>query len=206
MGTSSRWTADGWICNHTCTEIIWSVDGVSWNCQRNIANAARDFSTRKWSYPARFSEATVKHDYMQSCACRRAWFITHSECEACWTCKLSPLHIASPANHNIEIRFGRRHGDSSCVIGGMKRQICNFDVISMWKAISVRIVLRVSIILISVNISRDIIICLCMCKGRTHHVNVVESKSGCKTGNRFDLCSPITVAWEGKGDISDEIY
>jgi len=38
-----------------------------------------------------------------------------------------PLHIASRANYYIEIGFGRRNGDSSCVCGGIDKQIDTLD-------------------------------------------------------------------------------
>jgi len=43
----SRWTATGWWCIGFFTDNIWRAYGVSWHCARTIANAARDFSTRK---------------------------------------------------------------------------------------------------------------------------------------------------------------
>jgi hypothetical protein len=47
---------------------------------------------------------------------------------------------------------------------------------------------------------------LCLCKGRTHHVNVLESKSGEKTANTFNLHQQVSVKRQSKSYISDEIY
>jgi len=153
-----------------------------------------------------FLEATVKHENIRSRTCRRVQFITHSECYACRTRKHPRLHIASPANRHIEIGFGRRHGDGSCVIGGIKRQICTSDVISLWKAICLPILLHVSIFLISVTKLWDKIIWLYMCKGRKHLAKVLESKTGCTMANMFDFYLLITVKSDSKSNISDEIY
>jgi len=59
--------------------------------------------------------------------------------------------IQSPANHHIDFGFGRRHGDGSCVSGGIDRQIVIFDVISWRKANCLPILQRVSFFLISVT-------------------------------------------------------
>jgi len=148
----------------------------------------------------------MEHDYLRAWAHCRARFITHSEWEACWTHKLWPLHIASPTNHHIEIGFGQRHCDGFCVIGGIQRQVCIFDFISLRKAISVPILLSVSIFLISVTKLWDMIIRLCMCKGQTRQANARESKSGRMSANQFDFSAPMTVKWERKCYIGDEIY
>ena len=152
-----------------------------------------------------FWETSVEPKYTLSCARHRAGCITESECEACWTRKLWPLHIASPVNHHIDIRFGRRHGDGSSVSGAIKSQICIFDVIFLWNAICVPIFLRVSFFLISVTKLWDMIICLCMCKGRTHHTKGPETKTHCEMANTCNYCLPITVKSESKCYISDEI-
>jgi len=183
-------------------ESLCSDLAYSWN----FPNPTRDFPTRKYSYLAKFWEAAVKHEYIRSSAQRHAQFITHSECEASWIRKLSTLHRASPADYHIEIGFRWRHVDGSCVIEVLQRQICIFEVISLWKAICVPILLHVSIFLIPGTQLWDRMICLCMCKGRTHYSKDVESKSGCKIDNKFDFCLPITVKWESKSYISDDIY
>jgi len=115
------------------------------------------------------------------------------------------MHIASTANHHIDIRFGRRNGDGSCAGRGTKRQMCIIEVLFLGNAICVPILIRVSFFLISVTKLWDMIICLCMCKGRTHHTKDLESKSPCKTANTCDYCLLITVRWESKSNISDEI-
>jgi len=202
-GSGSRSTTNRWWCSGTCTEHIWRATGVSWHCLWNIANAARDFSTRQYSYEDRFGRAAAKHEYTLSCDGYGAGFITYLECEPCWTRQLWPLHSWSPANHHMDIGFGPRNCNGSCVPGGLNREICIFDVISWWNAICIPILLCVSIFLISGTKLWDMIICLCMCKGRTHHTKGLESISHCKTANTCDYCLPITLKWESKCYISD---
>jgi len=98
-----------------------------------------------------FGKAGARLKYIQSCARSGARFVTFAECKACSTCKLLPLHIASPANHHIALGFGQRHGDGSCVGGGIDGQNVHFDVISWGKAICLPILLRISCFLISVT-------------------------------------------------------
>jgi len=85
-------------------------------------------------------------------------------------------------------------------------QTCIFDVIYQWKAIYASIVLCVSYILISVTKLWDMIISLSKCKGWMCHAKVLESKSGCKPANTCDFWLPITIKWEHKSYISDDIY
>jgi len=68
------------------------------------------------------------------------------------------------------------------------------------------ILLPVSVFLRSVTKLWDMIICLCMCKGWTHHVNVLERKSSPEVANKFDFSLPITVNWESESYISDKTY
>jgi len=110
-----------------------------------------------------------------------------------------------PANHHMQIRFGRRHGDGSCICGGIVRQIGIVDIISRWKEICVPILLHVSFDLILVTKLWDMIMCLCMRKGQTHHLKVLESKSGCKTAKTFDFGLQVTLKWESNSWIRDEI-
>jgi len=98
QGSGGCLTANGWWCSFTCTDNISSAYGLSCYCPRNIANAASDFLTRIWSTWAWFWEATVGKMYSWAWAHRGARFISYSECEACRTRKLLPLHIASPAS------------------------------------------------------------------------------------------------------------
>jgi len=104
----------------------------------------------------------------------------------------------------IDIGFRRRTGDSSCFNGGIHRQICTFDVISVWNAICVLLLPRVSLFLILVREFRDMMIHLCMCKGRTHYTNGLESKSYCKMANMSNFRFPITVPWVSNSYLSDE--
>ena len=172
---------------------------MSWCCPRKIANAARYFSTRKKSYEARFW-------YAWSCASHGAGFITYAECKAYWARMHLPQHITSSANHHINIKLWWRDGASSCVSRKTDMQIDIFDVISQWKVISVPILLPVIFFLILVTKLWDIIIRLCMCKGRTSHKKVPESKSYCKTAKKLDFSLPISFTWESKRKTRDEIY
>ena len=142
----------------------------------------------------------------RSCASCGSWFIFCSESNARGSHKLLPVHGVFSANHHIEIIFGWRHGDGSCVIGRTDRQIVIVDLISRWKAIRVPILLPVSFELISETTLLDMIIRLCMCQGWTHHVRLLETKSGRYTANLLDFSLPITVKWENKCYISDKIY
>jgi len=119
---------------------------------------------------------------------------------SCYPC-LSP-----PADHYIDFGFRRRHGDGSCVSGGIDRQRVIIDVICLWKAICLPLLLCVRFFLISVIKFWDVIIRLCLCKGRTNHVKVLESKSGDKTADTFDLHQHVTVERTSTSNIIDEIY
>jgi hypothetical protein len=103
------------------------------------------------------------------------------------------------------IGFGRSDGESSCISGGIKRQFGVLDIIPLWNAICVPILLHVSIFLISVTKLWGVIICLYVCKGRTHYATGLESKSGCKAGKAFDFCLLIAVMWESTSNINHKI-
>jgi len=81
-----------------------------------------------------------------------------------------------------------------------------FDVISWWKAICLPILLPVSFFLISVTKLWDMIICLCISKGRTHNVKVTESTSGDTTTNTFDFYLHVPVKWQSKSYVSAGMY
>jgi len=51
----------------------------------------------------------------------------------------------------------------------------------------------------------DLIFRLCMCKGQTHRVNVLESESRCKTANPFSFILQVTVKWQSKSNMSDKM-
>jgi len=113
--------------------------------------------------------------------------------------------ILPPANYHIDIGFWRREGDGSCVCGRTELQTVIFDVWSLWKASYLPIVLCVCFCLISVTKLWDMIIRLCMCKGRTHNVTVLKSKSGCETAILFDFILQVTVKWQSKSNICAEM-
>jgi hypothetical protein len=69
----------------------------------------------------------------------------------------------------------------------------------------VPILLYVGCFYISVTSLWNTIIRLSMYKGCTHYVNVLEFSSGCNTTNELDICMPITVKWESKHRIIDNI-
>ena len=115
-----------------------------------------------------------------------------------WTHKILPLGIASLVNYNIEIQDGRRYGDGSRVAGGIDIQIVSFDALSLVNAICKPILLPVSYFLISVTTLWDMIFDQCVCKGRTGHANVLDSKSGCSMASKLDIDLPVTVMLETK--------
>jgi len=65
--------------------------------------------------------------------------------------KLLALHVESLVNYSIEMGYGRRYGDSSCIARGMDCQIRNLDDLSLENVICVPILLFVSCFLISVT-------------------------------------------------------
>jgi hypothetical protein len=91
---------------------------------------------------------------------------------------LLPLHEASLVHYHIESRYGRRYGDGSRIGGGIDSQIGCFEALSCGKAIFVPTLLCVSFVLISVTKVRYMILHQIVCKGRTGHANVLDSKSG----------------------------
>jgi len=113
--------------------------------------------------------------------------------------------IGPPANYHIDIRFRRRDGDGSCVCGRIDMQTVILDVRSRWKASCLPISLCVSFLLISMTKLWDMMIRLCMCKGRTHHVKVLDSNSHCKTAKTCSFFLQVTVKWQCKSNISDEM-
>jgi len=67
-------------------------------------------------------------------------------------------------------------------------------------------VLCVSFFLISVTKLCDMIIRLCMCNGRKHNVEVLESKSRGNRAQTFDFYLQVTVMRQSKSYINDELY
>jgi len=114
--------------------------------------------------------------------------------------------IASLVNHDIEIGFGQWHGDVFCAMEWLDSEIDIFDVISWWKAICAPILLRVSYFLISVTELWDMIIRPYTYKRRTHCAKAEEPKSACKTTYKLHFCFAITVKWQSKSYIWEEIY
>ena len=125
-----------------------------------------------------FGETTFTQIHASSFALSGDRFDADSGCKACWTCKLLPLHEASLGNYHIEIRYRQRYGDGFHVARGIDSQIVSFEDLSLGKAIFVPTLLCISFFLISVSKLWDMIFHQCVCKGRTGHVNVLDSKSG----------------------------
>jgi len=113
--------------------------------------------------------------------------------------------IWPPANYHIDIGFRRRDGDGSSICGRIYMQNVIPDIWSRGKASCLPILLRVSLFLISRTKLWDLIIRRYMCNGRTHHVNVLESESHCKTAKTFSFILQVTVKWQSKSNISDEM-
>jgi len=119
----------------TITYNIWIAYAGSWYEPWTITNTASDLSTGTLSNEVGFWETESRQSDSISDARCGALFVTNGECEASSTHKLLPLHIASLANDQIQIRFGRRHGNGSCVTGGVDSTIGTFDDVSQAKAI-----------------------------------------------------------------------
>jgi len=112
---------------------------------------------------------------------------------ACCTRKCLRINIASQANQHVEFVFGRRNRDGFCVAWGLSKQRDIFDNVSLQKAIRVPIVLYVCFYLISVSKLWDMIIHLCMFKGRMGHANIPDSKSHWLITNELDIVLPVTM-------------
>ena len=82
-----------------------------------------------------YGESLGRQSHGISYAQRGARFVTQGDCDTSSTCELFPQDIASLANYPIEIGIGQRHGDGSCVSGGIDCQIGIFDDVSAIKAI-----------------------------------------------------------------------
>jgi len=193
---SGCWEAPNTLdCSHTITDNIWGAYVGSWYRPWTITNAESDISTGKYSNEAGFEETSGRQSHSTADARRGARFVADRDCEASSTRKLLPLHIASLANYHIDIGFGRRHGDGSCITGSVDSQICLFDDVSRVKAICEPVLLRVSIFWISLTKLWDRIIPQCVCKGHTCHPNVLNSKSGLLTNDDLYMMLPVTDKW-----------
>jgi len=182
-------------CCHTITDNIWRAYVGCWYPPRIITNAASDVLTGKYSNVAGFRETSGRQSESISHAQCGAWLITDGDCEASSTRKHVPLHVASRANYHIEIGFGRRHCDGSCVTRGVDSQIGIFDPGSQANAIRVPSLLCVSFFWMSVTKLWDRIIRQCVRKGRTAHVNVIDYQSRWYTNNKLYMVLPVTVKW-----------
>jgi len=182
--------------SRTCTNNSCITYGVTWYQPWNIANTARDVSTRKESYDGRFREAKAKqmhHDWFTQCL---AQYVTNEEIKACWTHKLWPMHIASLANHHIEIPLGWGNSDARSIARRIDEEIAMFKGISVWEVIGVSILLRVSNFLVSVIKISELLIRLSMCKCHMPLAKVLDSKSGCKMTSKLDIILPDCVMWD----------
>jgi len=177
---------------------LWQVYADSWYCPWTITDVTRDFSTRKLSHEARFRGTTVIHWHSISLAWCSSQFVADWECEGCWTRKDWPPHIASLANYDVEIGFGWRHGDGSCVTGDIDSQIVNIDDVALVKVICVPILLSVSLFWISVTKLWDMLIRQCVCKGHMGHPTVPDAKSSWSTTNEGYIILPVKVELESK--------
>jgi len=80
----------------------------------------------------------------------------------------------------------------------MNKRIGLCDAVSVWNAINVSILLRVSFYFISVTKLWDMIIRQCMCKGRIGCANVLDCKSHPLTANERDIVLPIVVKFDNE--------
>jgi len=181
LGTKGRWF------HRFCTHNIGAAYGDFWYHRRQIGNAAKDLSIGKYSDDARFPESTVRQMHGISPTSCSTWLVPDEEINGCWTHKLLPLHIASPAYFHIEIRFGWRNGDGSCITCGANRWIDIFDDAYLGNDVSVSILLRAIFCLISVTKLWDMIMHLCMWKGGVGHAKFLDSKYHWLTSNELDI-------------------
>jgi len=86
-----------------------------------------------------------------SFASQEAELITKLDNEACWTRKHLPVHMATGANYHTDIRLEQRDGDDWSGAGKIETQIMIFDVRSSRNVLSIPILIRVSLFLISVT-------------------------------------------------------
>ena len=132
-------------------------------------------------------------------------FIPDEAMEACVTCKLLHLHIASTDNYHTAIGLRWTHCNGLFFVHRLDEQIAIIDNISPWKVIDVCILLCVSIFWISLTIVWDIITHLCMCKGHTGHMKVIDSKLGWLTSDVHDIILPLMDMWECAIWIKDKM-
>ena len=175
-GSGRHYAANWHGCSHTSSYNICKAWGDSRYRPRKIANAATDLVRNKESYEARFRETKVSQMHIISVTWWGAWCVTDQEIEACWTGKLLSLRIASLGNCDNKTGFRQRNHDGSCVTTGIDSQIAIFDNISLWKAICVPISLCGSCFWISLTKLWDMISGLCMCKGHTGQLGVLDSQ------------------------------
>jgi len=89
------------------------------------------FLTRNLPYESRLRETKVAQMHILPPAWRRVQFVTDYVCDASSTSEDLPLLISSRANYHIQIGFGRRNGDSSCICRGIDSQIEIFDDVEL---------------------------------------------------------------------------
>jgi len=88
-------------------------------------------STRKLPYESRLRETKVARTHIFSAARHGVRFVNDHVADADSTGKRQPLYIASRANNQNKIKFGRRNVDSSRICRGTDRQTEIFDDVEL---------------------------------------------------------------------------
>ena len=160
----------------------------------------RSYSVMPQSKPSIPSgEPAEEHDSSKLLQAKPVELISSVEPVSLYPC------IKRRTDYHIDIGFRRREGDGSCCCRKIDMQTAIIDFRLLRKASYLTISLRVRCFLISVTQLWDMIICQCKCKGRTHHVKVLDSKSHCTTAKTCGFFLQVTAKWQCKCNISDEM-
>jgi len=125
---------------------------------------------------------------------------------SCWTRKLQPLHIASHVNY----QSGNRIPTKTWLMLVPRRRNQYADWHSWW-CINLKCNIwtyfaACPLYYISVTKLWDIIIRLCMYKGRIGHANGLDFKCDWLTTNEHDIVLPVTVKLDNWNSITDETH
>ena len=136
-----------------------------------------------------------------------------AECNTSLLLKAKPVEPVTfypcrmpPPDHHIDFGFVQRHGDRTCLSRGIDKESVILHVIWWRKSSCLPMLLRVSFFLSSVTKLWDMIIRLWMCKGWTHRVKVLQSKSRGNMAKTFHYYLQVTVKPQSKSYIINEIY
>lgn len=175
QGSGSFPSVHNRCCSHICGDNIPPANGDSWYHLLKISKPAWDFLTRMLSYDARFLKTSVTQIHSADTIRRIMWYLSDSLSNVSWICTHLPLHIASLANYQIEIRFRPQLWESSSFTRGVNWQISIINNVSLGKEICVTNFPCTWFCLISVTELFDIIICRHMWQSHTGHVYILDT-------------------------------